>query len=251
MVYNRLILGTAGLGSRLGFNKAIQIIKEAANAGIYRFDTAPLYGCCQSQEILARVLQNQQNAEIYSKLLSIPTLSIPSIAKMLYRRSGYKAFSNLYEMWLLNQFIRRRLDEAEVKLLLSKFIRSQVNRYPQINFKGWFLHSPSIKDISIVKSAGLDSFFHCCGDNCIHAYSKNRIIQIHANSFSPASLGGMVNASEIWIHGIAKSDNPYFNVQLPLRYKKLLREDPRICVVAGCTSLFSLNLILDSYMAAL
>lgn len=250
MFYNRLILGTASLGSRLGFNNAIQLIQNASKAGIYRFDSAATYGCCQSQEILERALLNQENAKIYSKLLSKPTLSISNIAKMLYRRSSQKAFFNLFETWLLSQRIRWGLDETEFTLLTSKFIKAQANRYPRINFEGWFLHSPSMQDISMVKSVGLDTFFHCCGDNCIHSYSKNRIIQIHANSFSPKALSEMKNASEIWIHGVAGCANPYLNVPMPLKYKKLLEEDSRICIVAGCTSISSLNLILDNYTAA-
>ncbi len=68
----RLVLGTAGLGLPYGARtrsdpdpeRALRVIREALDAGVHRFDTAPAYGT--AERLLGQALRN--DGEIWTKL---------------------------------------------------------------------------------------------------------------------------------------------------------------------------------------
>lgn len=64
---NRLILGTAPLGSIVSQSTSVKIIEAAYAAGFRRFDTAPQYGAGYASKVLKEALFFKQDVLISTK----------------------------------------------------------------------------------------------------------------------------------------------------------------------------------------
>lgn len=257
-IFRRLIFGTASLGSKISHRRSVSIVRHAANKGIYRFDSSPLYGACQSQSILSSALAGKPNIEIYSKVLGSPSSSLwRELLKIIYRRNGIKAYLNLIDSMRLAT-TAKRLDERSntynaIITLIEEFKSKQISRYPELRFSGWFFHSPTLLQVDRLCSLPGLSSYHCCGYNCtnIGRFSQGRIIQIHADLVSPEMLAKLSFADQVWVHGINSSRNPLLPPESTAKYRYLISLGSNICLVAGATRIASLESIINRYRQSL
>ena len=142
----RIILGTASLGSRLSYKNSINLVSDAYEIGIQTFDTGPLYGACQAHTILNDAFNKNYKIDVYSKFLSKLDNEKRLLAKLIYRRCGIKAYKNFFSSRkLFKKAIYSKINKSDIDF----FIEKQKLFYPNICFKGWFLHSPTINTLKI------------------------------------------------------------------------------------------------------
>ena len=207
----RIILGTASLGSRLSYKNSVELVSCAYEIGIQAFDTGPLYGACQAHSILNDAFNQNYKIYVYSKFLSKLVNEKRLFAKLIYRRCGIKAYKNFFlSRKLYKQAIESKINRSDIDL----FIEKQKIFYPNIPFKGWFLHSPKINTLKI--------------EDFIYNFDTKKL-----------------NTEKIFVNRIysfAKSKNIPPNEI----YKKLLDKDERINIVIGTSKINKLKNIVNN-----
>ena len=234
----RIILGTASLGSRLSYKNSVELVSCAYEIGIQAFDTGPLYGACQAHSILNDAFNQNYKIYVYSKFLSKLVNEKRLFAKLIYRRCGIKAYKNFFlSRKLYKQAIESKINKSDIDL----FIEKQKIFYPNIPFKGWFLHSPKINTLTI------EDFndFGYSGDLEFYRTSNyNPFIQTSAKSIYNFDTKKL-NTEKIFVNRIysfAKSKNIPPNEI----YKKLLDKDERINIVIGTSKINKLKNIVNN-----
>ena len=234
----RIILGTASLGSRLSYKNSVKLVSIACEMGIQAFDTGPLYGACQAHSILNNTFNKNYKIDVYSKFLSKLDNEKRLLAKLIYRRCGIKAYKNFFSSRkLYRQAIYSKINKSDIDL----FIERQKIIYPNIHFKGWFLHSPKINTLKI---EDLNNFGFSGDLENFKVLNYYPLIQTSAKSIHNFDTKKL-NTEKIFvnrIHSFAKSKN----IQTTQLYKKLLDKDERIYIVIGSTKINILKNIVNS-----
>lgn len=234
-ILSRVVLGTASLGSRASSKTSQLILELAINEGIHTFDTAPLYGAGQALNILDLIGKGHPEIHIYSKYLSSIYAYSKSIARLIYRRCPANAYSNYYDCYMLMKKARRQKICPED---IYRFTRRQKLRYPNLLFKGWFLHSPprhiteNIGTLCLPKEYGISVSDDYRDDitmpNC-------QLFQASARKILTQDLSQFELADKIFVNRIySYCTEEKMNFLDAVRY--LLQKDPRIRVVISTTS---------------
>jgi len=209
--------------------QSIKILEHAYSIGIRFFDSGPLYGACQSHQILDDFSMTKKDLNVYSKFLSKIKNPLRYLSKMIFRRCSINAYQNFWDSRSL--FIRASnfgLNNDDIE----NFIIKQKNIYPNINFVNWFIHSPSKALFKTIKKNSLNCSYGISTNLLDHEIINNsEIIQTDATSIFKYNLEKL-KAKKILVNRI-HTYSLLKGFSTILVYNKLLKLDPRINIILG------------------
>lgn len=219
--------------------QSIKILEHAYSIGLRFFDSGPLYGACQSHQILDDFSMKKKDIDVYSKFLSKIKNPLRDLSKIIFRRCGINAYQNFWDSRSL--FIRASKFGFNNKDI-ENFIIKQKKIYPNINFVNWFIHSPSESMLKTIKKNS---------SNCSYGISTNlldleiinnsEIIQTDATSIFKYNLEKLkakkILVNRIHTYAFSKGFSTIWV------YNKLLNLDPRINIILGTRKRYILDQI--------
>ena len=155
MKNSQIIIGTASWGSKINFNKALDIGNSIISMGLNHFDTAPNYGAGYSHYILNQ-LGKKKTILIDTKYGQDISLSTKEIAKKIYRFINLKSFKQSFRYIKFNNQERNNKNFWKIEKL-----EHALNLYSEdlnnCKIKTFYLHCPPY---GILNSKYLERFFN-------------------------------------------------------------------------------------------
>ena len=140
MKKSQIIIGTSSWGSKINFNKSMDIGNNLALMGLNHFDTAPNYGSGYSHYILNE-LGKRKTVLIDTKYGQNINLSLKEITKRIYRFINLKSFQQSLKYIKFNKSERNNQNFWEIeKLEFALNSLSEDLKYCEI--KAFYLHCP-------------------------------------------------------------------------------------------------------------
>ena len=100
---NRIIFGTASLGSKSNYSQSIKILDHVYSIGIKNFDSGALYGACQAHQIINDFSKDKTDINVSNKFLSKIYNPIRDLSKLAFVGSGINAYRN---WWYSNRLYK-------------------------------------------------------------------------------------------------------------------------------------------------
>lgn len=237
LLSTRFVLGTASLGSKLGFQNSKALVQCAYGMGFRSFDTAVIYGSYQAHDVLQASLHSVNDAVIYSKFLSSNYTIGRDLVKLLVCRCGYRSYLNFVDVIRLH----KQSERGSVSLAdLERWIGQQTSRYDRIRISSWLAHSPSPRLLSALKESNVFSHYGLSASlNDASAGIETDVLQTDAASFwhfDPQSI----RAKKILLHQVV-SFSRQIGIEMPALVRRLLVSDPRVSIVVGTTKISRLE----------
>ena len=153
MKNSQIIIGTASWGSKINFNKSIDIGNTIISMGLNHFDTAPNYGSGYSHYILNE-LGKRKTIIIDTKYGQNVNLSLKEITKRIYRFINLKSFKQSLRYIKFTNLERDNENFWKIEKL-EHALNSFSKDLKHCEIKTFFLHSPPYK---ILNSQYLEKF---------------------------------------------------------------------------------------------
>ena len=139
----QIIIGTSGWGSKISYNKSLELGNKLTSFGINQFDTAPTYGAGCAHHIL-NTLSKENRISVNTKYGEITKLNLKEIIKRIYRYHNINIFKKSFDFVKINK--KERLDKkfwniSNIEQYLIKFTQDLNN----CEIKILYLHSPPYK----------------------------------------------------------------------------------------------------------
>ena len=239
----RIIFGTSSLGSRISFSESIKLLKNIYSLGIRNIDTGPLYGSCQAHTIINQAFKKEDEVKVYSKFLSKIINRNRFLAKLIFLRCGIRSYMNFFDSGVLyKKLVQNKFSKKDIEF----FIKKQKKFYPNINFKGWFIHSPSsVINYNLSNEKSIFNDFGFSGSLDLYQSKKfNTFIQTNVENLYKEDLK-LIKAKKIFVNRIY-SYSAKNNIPIKEIYKELLEMDERIYLVIGTTKIKTMQEIINN-----
>jgi len=152
---SQIIIGTASWGSKINFNKALEIGNSIVSIGLNHFDSAPNYGSGYSHHILNK-LGKEKDIFVDTKYGQDIVLSSKEIAKRIYRFTNFKLFKQSFRYIKFNNQERNNKNFWKIEKL-----EQALNLYSKdlnnCKIKTFYLHCPPY---GILNNEYLEKFFN-------------------------------------------------------------------------------------------
>ena len=155
MKNSQIIIGTASWGSKINFNKSLDIGNSIISMGLNHFDTAPNYGAGYSHYILNQ-LGKRKTILIDTKYGQDISLSPKEIAKRIYRFINLKSFKQSFRNITFSNQERNNKNFWKIEKL-EHALNSYSEELTHCEIKTFYLHSPPY---GILNSEYLEIFFN-------------------------------------------------------------------------------------------
>jgi len=226
---DRVFFGTASIGSKSNYFQSIKILEKVYSLGIKNFDSGPLYGACQSHQIINDFSKEKNDIKVTSKFLSKMHNPYREICKLVLIGCGLNAYKNY---WYTNQIYKKATKRKLTSEDIEDFISYQKNLYPNINFVEWFLHSPTkIMLNNFLKISSKKRYGFSTELINFKKVKEASFIQTDAFSIFKANLNKL-KAKKILVNRIHTFAFSQKRTTLAT-YKDLLELDPRINIIIG------------------
>ena len=155
MKNSQIIIGTGSWGSKINFNKALDIGNSIISMGLNHFDTAPNYGAGYSHYILNQ-LGKKKTILIDTKYGQDISLSLKEITKKIYRFINFQSFKQSFRYINFNNQERNKNNFWKIEKL-----EHALNLYSEdlnnCKINTFYLHCPPY---GILNSEYLEKFFN-------------------------------------------------------------------------------------------
>ena len=140
MKKSQIIIGTASWGSKINFNKSIDIGNKIISMGLNYFDTAPNYGGGYSHYILNR-LAKSNNIFVDTKYGQEISFTPKEIVKRFYRFTNFKSFKQSFKYIRFKKTQRNSENFWSIQEL-EKYLNLFREDLKYCEIKTFYLHSP-------------------------------------------------------------------------------------------------------------
>ncbi len=246
---NRVVMGSAALGSRVSQAQAKEVLRAACDAGLRRFDTAPYYGAGFAAHLLESL--TGEGIRVSTKFGSRPEPLARFLLKRVLRSTGpldaWRRMPPLRSSRGRNTAAWWELRQQRSGIMQA--VRALVPHTPE----HLFLHAPPL----VLPPATLDALsaqarIHGCRlglcsprreeiETWLDRGSVLGCIQLHLDDLLAVSeaVRQRLLRRELWVHGVYSPG--LHSALMPLREREaalidLARGAPELCCVAGATS---------------
>ena len=212
----KIIIGTSGWGSKISYNKSLEIGKKLISLGINQFDTAPTYGGGCAHQILNNLSINNKTL-INTKYGEITKLSLKEIIKRIYRFHNFNTFKRSYDFVKVDKKIRFDKNFWNIENI-EKYLIKVKQDINNCDIKILYLHSPPYE---ILNKEYLNDFIELTNIyNILPGVSwpdhrdlrlllnnfPHIMLQISLNTFNDLNLDDVHKAKSITINSIFKDN---------------------------------------------
>jgi aryl-alcohol dehydrogenase-like predicted oxidoreductase len=111
---SRLAVGTASFGSKVGKNKAFQILNQLEESKVNYIDTASSYGLGMSEKIIGEFIQHRRGQYFLSTKVGIKAAQVPTYKKLLM-----PIVRKIYHLPFVNSMIKKQSSGSYDKSILA------------------------------------------------------------------------------------------------------------------------------------
>jgi len=140
MKNSQVIIGTSSWGSKIGFNKSIDIGNQVISMGLNYFDTAPNYGGGCSHYILNSLAKNNKIL-VDTKYGQIVRPTPKEIAKRFYRFINFESFKKSFKYLQIDKTQRNKENFWSIDRI-EKYLNHYNVDLNSCEIKTFYLHSP-------------------------------------------------------------------------------------------------------------
>ena len=245
----QIIVGTSGWGSKISYNKSLELGNKLTSYGINQFDTAPTYGAGCAHHIL-NTLSKENRISVNTKYGEITKLSLKEIIKRIYRFHNINIFKKSFDFVKVDK--KERFDKKfwninNIEQYLIKFKQDLNN----CEIKIFYLHSPPYdilnkeylnKLIKLMNEYNISLGVSWPDYRDLELLSNNFpniAVQISLNTFNNLSIDIYSNIKTLHINSIFKNNSKNREVhqnRFTTKINNFLKSNEKYSLVLGINS---------------